>query len=287
LKIQKLHFIKRKYGRELLMDCSLYSKSKDSFQKNPFIVDFYGIYIVTNGKGSISLDKNIFPFSKGSLIFFQPNQVRQWYNLSANFSGYFLVFENEFIETFFQDSLFIYRFQFFHNTAISCTLKCNKDLLSFLIDLCKTINNELAHLQEDSHHLLRSILYNILIQINRKYIEQFGLPTNLFQNNIGLQLKKMLDVKIRKYQRVEDYADILKISRTHLNNISKKVFGLSISVIIKERLLTEIKREILFTNKSLKEISTELNYSDVSNFIRFFRKHAGINPSEYRLKYTK
>ena len=269
------------------MDCSLYSKSKDSFQKDPFIVDFYGICIVINGKGSISLDKNIIPFSKGSLIFFQPNQVRQWHNLSENFSGYFLVFENEFIETFFQDSFFIYRFQFFHNAAVSCTLECKNNFLSFLIDLCKTVNNELAKLQEDSHHLLRSILYNILIRINREYIKQYGLPTILFQNNIGLQLKKMLEVKIRKYQRVEDYADFLKISRAHLNKISKKVFGLSISVIIKERLLTEIKREILFTNKSIKEISYELNFSDISNFIRFFKKYTGIKPGEYRLKYTK
>jgi AraC family transcriptional activator of pobA len=126
-----------------------------------------------------------------------------------------------------------------------------------------------------------------LIQINRKYIELYGLSANLFQNNIGLQLKKLLEVKIGDYQRVEDYADFLKISRSHLNNISKKAFGLPASVVIKERLLTEIKRELLFTNKSVKEICFKMNFSDVSNFIRFFKKHTGINPNEYRLKYTK
>jgi AraC family transcriptional regulator, transcriptional activator of pobA len=287
LEIAKRYFIKRKYGKELLIDCSLYSNSKGTLPKHPYIVDFYGIFIITNGSGSILLDNYIIPFSKGSLLFFQPNQVRQWQNVSSDFDGYFLIFKNEFIESFFQDSFFIYRFQFFHNATISYSLECKPDFLSSLVDFCKTINNELANLQEDSHHFLRSILYNILIQINRKYIEQYRLSVNLFQNNIGLQLKKLLEVKIRNYQRVEDYADFLKISRAHLNNISKQAFGLPVSVLIKERLLTEIKRELLFTNKSIKEISFEMNFSDVSNFIRFFKKHSGSNPCKYRLKYTK
>lgn len=287
MEIGKRHFIKRKYGKELLIDCSLYSTSNATLPKNPYTVDFYGIFIITNGEGSLLLDNNIIPFSKGSLLFFQPHQIRQWQNVSSDFDGYFLIFKNEFIEAFFQDSLFIYRFQFFHNANILYTLACEQDFLISLIDFCKIINNELANLQEDSHHFLRSILYNILIQINRKYIEQYGLSVNLFQNNIGLQLKKLLEVKIRNYQRVEDYANFLKISRAHLNNISKKVFGLPISDLIKERLLIEIKRELLFTNKSIKEISFEMNFSDASNFIRFFKEHTGSNPCEYRLKFTK
>ena len=287
MKIEKLHFIKRKYGKELLIDCSLFSKRKVILRKNPFTIDFYGIYLITNGEGSIFLDSIIIPFRKGSILFFQPNQVRQWQNVSSNFDGYFLVFEKEFIETFFQDNFFIYRFQFFHNNNISYSLECKQDFLSSLIDTCKLINTELVNLREDSHHFLRSILYNILIQINRKFIEQFGLSDNLFQDNLGLQFKQLLEAKIRNYQRVEDYAAFLKISRSHLNNISKKTFGQTVSVLIKEKLLTEIKRELLFTNKSIKEISFEMNFSDISNFIRSFKKHTGINPNEYRLKYTK
>jgi len=133
----------------------LYSKSIGKLQKTPFTVDFYGICIVTDGMGSILIDNCTIAFRKGSLLFFQPNQVRQWQSVSSDFDGYFLVFENEFIETFFQDSLFIYRFQFFHNATTSYTLECEQDFLSSLIDFCKTINTELNNLQKDSHHFLR------------------------------------------------------------------------------------------------------------------------------------
>jgi AraC family transcriptional activator of pobA len=105
MEIKKVHFIKRKYGKELLIDCSLHSKSNVKLPKIPFIVDFYGIYIITKGEGSILLDNSIIPFRKGSLLFFQPYQVRQWQDVSSDFDGYFLIFESEFIETFFQDSM--------------------------------------------------------------------------------------------------------------------------------------------------------------------------------------
>ncbi len=283
---EQLHFIRKKYGKELLIDCTLYSQSNGTFHPNPFVVDFYGICVVTRGEGSISIDKRAFRFGKGTLIFFQPGQTSQWKSVSPDFDGYFLVFEGEFIEIFFQDSLFLFRFQFFHNT-VSSTLKCKPKFLESLLALCKTINSELSNLQEDSHHLLRSILYNILIQINRQYIEHFGLSANLFQNNLALQFRKLLEKRIRIHQSVEDYAALLKVSRTHLNSVTKEAFGSPSSSIIKERLLTEIKRELLFTDKSIKEMSYGMNFSDVSNFIRFFKRQTGMNPGEYRSKFTK
>ena len=287
LKIERRHFIKRKYGKELLIDCSLYSKSDSKLPLYPFITDFYSIIVVTSGEGSIWLDNNRIHFKKGTLLFVQPNHVRQWQNVSSDFDAYFLVFENEFIETFFQDNFFMYRFQFFYNASYIYLLECKQDFLFSLMDLCRTINNELSDLQNDSHHFLRSILYNILIRINRKYIEQYGFSGSLFQNNLGIQLKKLLEIKIRDYRKVEEYANFLKISRAHLNSVSKKAFGLPVSAIIKQRLLTEIKRELLFTRKSIKEICFDMNFSDVSNFIRFFKKNTEMIPGEFRKKYTK
>lgn len=283
----QLYFIKRKYGKELLIDCSLHSESTDPLPKGPVTVDFYGIFVITEGKGDLLIDNTEFHFQKGTLLFIQPHQVRQWQHVSSDFDCYFLVFEEEFTQTFFQDGFFIFRFQFFHSTVSENLLECEPKFLNTIVDSCKAIHQELTQLQEDSHHLLRSILYNLLIRINREYISHYGCSAQLFQNNLGLQLKKLLEIRIRNYQRVDDYAKNLKVSRGHLNNVSKKVFRMPVSVLIKKRLLTEIKRELLYTNKSIKEICYDLNFSDVANFMRFFKAQAGINPNEYRSKYAK
>ncbi|MBM6890695.1 AraC family transcriptional regulator [Bacteroides caecigallinarum] len=39
------------------------------------------------------------------------------------------------------------------------------------------------------------------------------------------------------------------------------------------------------SNVSLQDISYELNFPDQSFFTRYFKKHTGITPLEYRLKY--
>jgi AraC family transcriptional regulator, transcriptional activator of pobA len=287
MEIEKVPFIKRKYGKELLIDCTLFSQAGSALPANPFIGDYYGICIVTAGNGSTLIDNYQISFKKGSLIFFQPKQVRQWLTVSPSFDGYFLVFENEFIGTFFQDSFFIYRFQFFHNISTSYSLECEDHFLNEIVSLCEKISNELRNLQDDSHHFLRSILYNILIQINRRYVKQSNRSVDLFQNNTALQFKEMIESGIKDHTKVEDYARLLKISRAHLNNLSKKVFGLPVSAVIKGRLLTEIKRELLFTDKTVREICFTLNFSDDSNLIRFFKRYTGVSPGEYRSEYKK
>ncbi|MFC2136571.1 helix-turn-helix domain-containing protein [Bacteroidota bacterium] len=285
MEVEKLTFIRKKYGVELLLDCQLYSAQSAPLPKHPIVLDFYGIFIITSGSGEIYLDNHKTSFKKGVLLFFQPGQIRQWHNISDDIDGYFLGFESEFIETFFQDMFFIYRFQFF-NSNISCCLDCENNFFSHLINLCNQINGELKCLQDDSHHLLRSLLYNILIEINRKFIDKYKLSLKLFQDNKSIQFLKILNANFRIYHKVEDYAQLLKISRSQLNIHLKTSTGKPASILIKERLIIEIKRE-LFTNKSIKEICFEINFSDVPNFIRFFKKATGVNPKTYRLNNTK
>jgi AraC family transcriptional activator of pobA len=250
------------------------------------MLDFYGVFIITSGSGEIALDTKKTRFKKGTLLFFQPGQIRQWSNISDDIDGYFLGFENEFIETFFQDTFFIYRFQFFNSNRYP-SLNCNKDFFIHLVDLCKQINVELKDLQDDSHHFLRSLLYNMLIQINRKFSDTYKLSLKLFQDNKSIQFLKLLHANFRYLHKVEDYAHLLKISRSQLNNHLKTSLGKSASTLIKERLIIEIKRELLFSTKTVKEICFEINFGDVPNFIRFFKKATGFNPTAYRLNNTK
>lgn len=282
MKIENIDFKRRKYGRELLVDCSLFSFANIHLQKNLFQLNFYGIYIITQGNGTTRLNDTQLNFKERDLLFFQPGQVRQWLNVSKNFKGYFLVFENEFIETFFQDSLFLYKFYFFHNNAFSQLFTCSIDFHDSIIGYCKLINTELNMLAMDSHHLLRSVLYTVLILINREIISNQNLKLNDAKDNIALKFTQLVDERIREFNKLESYADLLGISRSHLNNISRNSLGVPASQIIKERLLTEIKSELLYTNNSIKAICYSLNFSDISNFIRFFKTRTGHTPSKFR-----
>ena len=53
---------------------------------------------------------------------------------------------------------------------------------------------------------------------------------------------------IRTKQRVQEYADMLRVSRITLNSSVMSQFGVSANHLLKQRLLEELKNELLFAN---------------------------------------
>ena len=282
LEVKRHDFVRKKYDREFLMDCVFFSEADRKVTiGHPFCFSFHGIFIQNAGQATISIANDIFQLDKGAFIFLRANEVREWISVTPDFSGYLLIFENEFIQTFFNDNLFLYRFQFFQ-TNQPPVLPCDEAFLSEHTGICVKIQSELDQLQDDSHHLIRSLLYNILIQINRRYIEVHQLSSELYNDSISLQFLKSLEENIRKKQRVEEYAQLLQISRSQLNKALIKTSNKSTSTIIRERLLTEIKRDLLYSDRNISEIAFELGFSDTSNFTRFFKQYMQLTPKDFR-----
>jgi len=80
------------------------------------------------------------------------------------------------------------------------------------------------------------------------------------------------------------YADQLKISTHHLNDIVRRSRGTTVKKMIAQRLLLEAKRELSFGALTVKEIAFKLGFSDASYFSRFFRKQTGLNPDGFRVE---
>lgn len=79
------------------------------------------------------------------------------------------------------------------------------------------------------------------------------------------------------------YAEQLCISTRYLSAITKEAGNISAKGIIDEFLTQEIKVTLQSTNLSLKEIADRYNFPDQSFFGRYFKKHTGMSPKEYRM----
>ena len=67
-----------------------------------------------------------------------------------------------------------------------------------------------------------------------------------------------------------------------LNDLVKRATGVTAGHLIRQRVLTEAKRELVFTNRAIHEIAYDLGFSDPSHFARFFRKQTGMTPQDFR-----
>lgn len=60
------------------------------------------------------------------------------------------------------------------------------------------------------------------------------------------------------------------------------VLGISSLEVINARLVHEAQRDLVYTSSSIKQLADILGFSDEAYFGRFFRKHTGLSPREFR-----
>ena len=92
------------------------------------------------------------------------------------------------------------------------------------------------------------------------------------------QYKKLVSQHFLNKRKVSDYADMLFITASHLNKLTKNETGRTAHKLIEEMLLLEAKVLIIHTNLSIAEIAYQLNFSDPSHFNKFFKKLSGVTP---------
>ena len=101
------------------------------------------------------------------------------------------------------------------------------------------------------------------------------------QRQIG-QFKTLLDRHFREHRPVQAYADTLGLTAGQLSRICRDVLGMSALDVINARLVHEAQRELVYTVGSVKQLAAELGFGDDAYFSRFFKRHTGQSPREFR-----
>ena len=97
-------------------------------------------------------------------------------------------------------------------------------------------------------------------------------------------LRALLEEHFRKERLLGFYAEKLAMTPDRLNDIVKRATGVTAGHLIRQRVLTEAKRQLIFTSLAIHEIAYDLSFSDPSHFARFFRQQTGTTPQEFREK---
>lgn len=86
---------------------------------------------------------------------------------------------------------------------------------------------------------------------------------------------------VREHQ-IDYYASRLCLSARYMSTLIKKVSGHAAKDWIDDALVTHAKIALKHSNKSVAQISEELNFPNPSFFSKFFRRMTSMTPSEYR-----
>jgi AraC family transcriptional regulator, transcriptional activator of pobA len=95
-------------------------------------------------------------------------------------------------------------------------------------------------------------------------------------------LRTLVEDHFRNERQIGFYAQHLRMTTDRLNDLVKRATGVTAGHLIRQRVLTEAKRELVFTNRAIAEIAYDLSFADPSHFARFFRKQTGKTPQDFR-----
>jgi AraC family transcriptional activator of pobA len=284
-KIPQYKFYKHKYGKELLVDVINFDDMKKNIKLTPqLIMTFYCIIIFTDGIEEMGLNGYSMKVKPGMIACGCPGNVWSW-NPETCLSGKAFLFDRQFLLSFFNDKHFLDRFSFLRVDRKSPFLEPDGELVERLTHLYTEMKAEINNNCKDKdQHLLRAMLYETLMLINRAPQSDLSVAT---VNNVTVNrhIDRFIALANDNYitqHGVTFYADKLFITSNYLNKIVKHTLGTSTKRYIQDMVMAEAKRLLTYTTLSVEEISRQLNYETVSYFIHQFNKSVGLSPNQYR-----
>ena len=150
-----------------------------------------------------------------------------------------------------------------------------------LFILISEIENELSSHSSFSKQMLDALLMKMIIMIHRK---SSNTKTQDYNFNY---VKEFVDQYFLTKINVKELATQFNYSESHFRLLFRKNNGVSIGQYITNKRIEYIKENLSNSNISIKQLSSQLAFSDYYAFSAFFRKHTGVSPKEYRKQSKK
>ena len=155
-----------------------------------------------------------------------------------------------------------------------------------VMTLCNALNEESFLAREGYRLAMRGYLVLVAIEIARLAASRArtGAMTLKVADPTVEALRQLVETHFRTERLLNFYAAKLAMTADRLNDHVKRATGVTAGHLIRQRVLTEAKRQLVFTNQPIHEIAYDLAFSDPSHFARFFRKQTGSTPQDFRAK---
>jgi AraC family transcriptional regulator, transcriptional activator of pobA len=145
---------------------------------------------------------------------------------------------------------------------------------------------EYERFSPEKDYILRNYILILLFRVReifRKHITRINEEaTNA--TKIANRYKHLLQKNFLTMRKVEEYASMMNISPKHMTDMVKEATGRTPRGMINDILLLESKVLMGSTDKTITEISYDLQFGDQAHFGHFIKQQTGLSPKELRKK---
>ncbi|WP_434359405.1 AraC family transcriptional regulator [Parasalinivibrio latis] len=238
----------------------------------PHRLDFYSMIYITRGDGHHVVDSKRYHYRAGSLFLVARHQIHHFV-LNDHSEGYVITFTDNMLFRGSEDRLKPAVVSLFENVN-HCSAPA---LLPIFDDLYREYQSEHPH-REDLLHCIMRVLAHKILQNHATPVEVEAIV----EHSLFDRFRQAIDQHFLEYRHVQDYATLLGCSPKKLCLLAKQQTGKSAKVLIDDRILLETKRMLAYSGLSIGELAVRLGFDEATNLAKFFRRHTGLSPSDFR-----
>ena len=242
--------------------------------------DYYLFFLLERGEAQIVIDFKEYHLQSVALGCIIPGQVHEGASL-YNLSGWIMCLDAMFVKDEWKE---IFETVLISGNTVVPDAETVHDLKLAVALLYKKIQSAS---QPSTRHIVYSLATAIVGMIAESYRQYQSAVFNKRLMSITLQFKTLLAAHLKTVKSPTQYASMLHISPSYLNEAVKKTTGFSAIYWVQSVAMYEAKRLLFYTDRSIKEIAFELGYDDHTYFTRLFTKLSGMPPSLFRVNYRK
>ncbi len=228
---------------------------------------YHELIFLTGGSGSHTVNDQVYDVKPFDAFYLQPGSVHCW-DFSQIPDGYVILFREKFLRHHLSTLNSLYRLpqQF--------QIPTDHQLLQ-LVDIFYESYKQGQDEDVLGAHINLILLYTLgIVKAQASAASPSAADFNQFKNLVNHHFLEL--------RTVQEYANLMNVSVPRLNNICQQAAFTTAFSVIKERIIVESKNLITHTSLSISEIAYRLNFSDASNFVKFFKAQTRMTPSAYR-----
>ena len=246
------------------------------------------IGVGTEGETSLTSNLQEFRLKKDSLFIFSPKHILQVQS-NNRFKAHLIVIAPDFLKRINIDTkrmmpLFL---QFGSLPCMELTQAESQSLRSFI----SMVEQELKGSETDFSSeiiggLIAATIYKVGDILTHYLTEhpEVDSPIHNRAEEYFRQFTELLGEHYKHERSVGFYARLLCITPKYLTTLIKRISGKSVSEWIDNYVILEAKTLLKYSNMSVQEIAYYLNFPNQSFFGSYFKRNAGMSPSQYKAK---
>lgn len=252
----------------------------------PFTIDGIAFAICINGNAKVKINFKEYIVEKNTIITIMPFFVVEFIERSDDLMLEFLTFSVDFLTEIPSTANFDIGRSI---TRVSC-LNISEEEAQKYIEFHSFIVKQYKRKDHPfREQMAKSLLYAMLTEIGSIYYyrikelkEKGETIVTSHQDELVYRFFKLILLHHKKEHSLQFYADEMCLTSKYLSTLVKERTGRTAFTWINEALISSIKYMLKTTRLTVLQISEEFYFPNASFFGRFFKKHTGLTPLQYR-----